>query len=199
MSYRYSRTPSRRPREGRGCLGALAWFGVIVLMLLAGYGLLARPAISAYIGERAAERFGAPSGGPGGQIAEQAGAVLPGAVAALPPGELVLTEQDANAFVAASPAALAPLERVQLRFTGGRAIADVGAYGLSGVASAGFAAQDGRLIVVDPQLDGPLGLALSGSELAGALADRLNAELAAQGRSVSDVRVEEGRLVLVTQ
>lgn len=200
MSYRSSRGPRRRPSEGRGCLGTLVLLVVFVLLLLAAYGVLARPAISSYIGERAAEQIGGgPAAGVEGQIVDQAGQAIPGAVAALPPGELVVSEQDANGFIAANPGALGPLERAQVRFSGGRAYADVSAYGVSGLASAGLAAQGGQVVVVDAQIDGPLGLALSGQELADALAGRLNAELAAQGRSVSEVRVEEGRLVLITQ
>jgi hypothetical protein len=199
MSYRSSRPARRPPREGRGCLGTLVLFVVFLLLLAAAYGLLARPAISAYIGERAAEQLGgAPASGVEGQIVEQAGEALPGAVAALPPGEIVVTEQDANSFIAANPGSLGPLDQAQVRFTGGRANADVGAYGMSGVASAGLAAQNGQIVVVDAQIDGALGLVLSGQELANALAQRLNAELAAQGRSVSDVRVEEGRLIFIT-
>jgi len=198
MSYQYSRAPRRAPRQGPGCLGAVAWFGVILLALIAVYGLLARPALSSYLGQRAAEQLGGQSGLEG-QIVDQAGQALPGAVAALPPGELVIDEQQANGLLAANPEALGPLDRAQVRFSGGRAFADVSAYGVAGVASTGLAAQDGRLVAVDAQLDGPLGLVLSGGELANALVGRLNAELASQGRAVSDVRVEEGRLVLVTQ
>lgn len=197
MSYRSSRAPRRRPNEGRGCLGTLVLLVVFLLLLVAAYGVLARPAISSYIGERAAEQLGARPAVEG-QIVEQAGQALPGAVAALPPGELVVSEQEANGFIAANPGALGPLERAQVRFSGGRAYADVSAYGMSGLASAGLVAQGGQIAVVDAQIDGPLGLALSGQELADALAQRLNAELAAQNRTVSEVRVEEGRLVLIT-
>lgn len=201
MSYRYSRAP-RRPRDsGRGCLGALAWFGVILLALIAFYGLLARPQISAYLGEQAATMLGgpAPATTTNPEIPPQAGSALSGAVAALPNGELVITEADVNGYIAANPQALAPIDSASLRFTGGQALVDLRAYGISGTASAGLDAQDGRIVVVNPQLDGPLGLALSGQEIAAAITNRLNAELASQGRRVESLRVEEGRLVLITQ
>jgi hypothetical protein len=194
-------------RRGRGgCAGALLAVVFVAALCVIVYAFALRPAISRQVGEQI-------GGGPvptmmpqqpnppadiGAAVEEQADAALPGAVAALPPGELVVTDDELNGFIAANPEALAPLEQASVSFTGGQAVAEIGAYGLSSSAAVGLAAQDGRVVVTSAAIDGPLALVLSGDDLARSLADRLNAELAAQGRSVDEIRVEEGQIVLVT-
>ncbi len=44
---------------------------------------------------------------------------------------------------------------------------------------------------------GPLGLAVSADTLASTLTDRLNEQLAAQGKQAQEVRVEQGRVVII--
>jgi uncharacterized protein (DUF1501 family) len=127
----------------------------------------------------------------------QAAALLPSAVAALPSGELAISEGQINALIAARPNAIAPLERASISFADGSAVAAIGAYGLSSTATVALAAQDGRLVVTSAHIDGPLALVVSGDTLAHALADRLNAELVAQGRRIDSIQIKEGQLVLV--
>jgi hypothetical protein len=119
-------------------------------------------------------------------------------VAALPPGELVVTEEEVNGYIAANPEALAPLDSASLRFVQGQAVVAVSAYGMHSIATVSLAAQGGRLVVTQAAIDNPLGLLISGDDLARPLADRLNAELVAQGRTVEELRIEEGQLVLIT-
>ncbi|HMQ32369.1 MAG TPA: hypothetical protein PKD53_16675 [Chloroflexaceae bacterium] len=205
--YAYSR-PARRRREGGGCLqGAIALLFIGALLALV-YAFAIRPMLSRAV----ADRIGGPAAplptlmatgapapqGAAEQAVERADAVMPDAVAALPVGEVVVSDADLNAMIAARPEAIAPLDGASVRFGDGAARAQVSAYGLSSVATVALAAQDGRVVVTSARLDPPLSYLLSGDEIARALADRLNAELAAQGRRVEDLRVEEGRLVLVT-
>jgi hypothetical protein len=194
-------------RRGRGgCAGALLAIVFVAALCAIVYAFALRPAISRQVGEQI-------GGGPvptmmpqqpnppadiGAAVEEQADAALPGAVAALPPGELVVTDEEVNGFIAANPEALAPLEQASVSFTGGQAVVAVSAYGMHSIATVSLAAQDGRLVVTEAAIDNPLGLLISGDDLARPLADRVNAELAAQGRSVDEIRVEEGQLVLVT-
>ena len=198
----------RRQRRGRGgCLNAfLALVFVGCLMVLV-YTVALRPMLTRAVAEQITGGplpTLMPQGEAGGQgdagaaVLEQAGAVLPDAVAALPAGELVVSEADVNGFLAARPDAIAPLDSATVSFTGGRAVAQIRAFGLRSSASVGLAAQDGRLVVTEVRVQPPLSLVVSGPELASALADGLNAELATQGRRIEDVRIEEGQLVLVT-
>lgn len=203
MSQRtYRHTPPRRRQWRQGsCLGQIAGLGVALLVIVALYGLLARPALSGLLGGQISERLGPadPAAGAVGGVAEQAGAALPGAVAALPPGEIVIGQDKANAFLRERQADYAPIDRIDLRFTQGQVAADLSAMGVSGVARAGLAARDGRVALVDPQLDGALGLAISSAELLAPLADRLNAELDRQGKYVEDIQIQEGQIVIVTR
>lgn len=206
------RPPPRRPREGRGCLPTLAALIAAAAVLVLVYAFAIRPMVSRRVADRIAGpaapvptlmATGAPAAPPaagqaGPQVVEQAGAVMPTAVAALPPGQVVVSDADINGMIAARPDAIAPLEGASVTFTGGLATARISAYGLSSSATLGLAAQDGRVVVTSAQLDAPLSYVISGPEVAAALADRLNAELAAQGRRVDELRIEEGRLVLVT-
>jgi Na+-transporting methylmalonyl-CoA/oxaloacetate decarboxylase gamma subunit len=182
---------------------AVLFLAVLTLLV---YALAGRPAVSRAVVD---EIVGAPvpttaSAAPTtaareAEMVAQANAVLPEAVAALPAGELVVSEQDLNSFLAARPEAIAPLEQLRLRFTEGQARAEIGAYGLSSEASVSLAAQDGKLVVTNAVVGAPLSYMLSGPELAAALADRVNAELAAQDRTIDEIRIEEGQLVLVTR
>lgn len=197
----YARTVRRRRPAGPGCMIQLARIGVALVVIVVLYGLVARPRLGALVGELALDQIPAPAGqpaAPGDPLAGASGA-LPAIVAALPPGELVVSEADANAFLAAEIAQLGAVEGVSLRFVAGRAEADVRAYGLSGTLSTGLAAEGGRVVPLSPQLGGTLGLAISGASLATTFADRLNAELERQGRAVDAVRIEAGRVVLVTR
>ncbi len=198
MSQQPYRSGRRRPpARQRSCLGQIAGLGVALLVILALYGLLARPALSGMIGSQISQRLGPTA--LGGDSAAQAAAALPGAVAALPPGEITISQEQANAFLSDHQGDYGPIEQVKVRFTGGQAVADLSALGVDGVARSGLAAVGGRVALVDPQIDGALGLAISSADLLAPLAERLNAELDRQGKYVEDIQIEEGRIVIVTR
>ncbi|MCS6881362.1 MAG: hypothetical protein RMK84_10325 [Oscillochloridaceae bacterium] len=196
------RSSYRRPQAARvagarrGCLRGSAALLFIAALLLLVYAFGLRPMLSRAVADRiaplpVATAMAADGGG-------RVDGLLPTAIAALPPGEVVLTEERANEFLAARPDALAPLEAARLSFSEGRASAAIRAYGVVSVASVSLAAEQGRLVVTGARLEPPLAYVLSANELARLLAERLNAELTAQGRRIDVVRIEEGRLILVT-
>ena len=203
MSRRSSRQVPRRRDGGMGCAGCLGSLMLFVALAVVLYAFLGRDQVSRLVGEQVGQQLGRLAGAGVDTNAEelggQADALLPSAVASLPNGELVLTAEQINALIAANPAALAPLDAAQLRFTNGKVEADISAYGLASTLRAGLTAQNGQLVLVDPQIDGPLSLALSASELAQAVEARINSELVAQARAVQEVRVEEGRIVMIVQ
>lgn len=170
---------------------------VAVSLLLLAYTFVLRPMFSRVVADQIAPA--APSAAATAAVSRDGSSKrLAMVIAALPAGEVVLTEEAANAALAAMPEALAPLDAARLRFTDGRVIATVHAYGLQSDVGARLTAEQGRLVVTEVRLDAPLVYLLSGEELAHRLAERLNAELAAQGRSIEAVRIEEGRLIVVT-
>jgi hypothetical protein len=202
MSRHYSsrrpdrRRSQRRSRRDGGCFGrllALTAFAVILVALYVGF---VRPQIGNFIGGQLGQRLVGGSGGVQTQVEQQLAEGVPGIIAALPSGELPVSEQDANAYIAANPQALEPLESATVQFTPGQVSANIQAFGTSSRASAQMSAQDGQLVLTNPQIDGPLNAVVSANSLADSLESQINAELAAQGRVVRDVRIEQGQVVL---
>lgn len=186
----------RRARERRrpGCLGIAVGMVWLLVAVVACYGFVLRPALSRYVGNRIGSELG---GGPQQQIEQGAGQVLPTAVAALPPGEIVVTEQQANDYLATNKQSFAPLESVTVRFVPGQMQADLRAQGVTSTATLGLEARDGRLVVVNPQLEGLLSEVISADQVTQSLAEQLNNQLAAQGKSAQSVRIEQGQVVIV--
>lgn len=200
MSRRYDRRPERRSRNG--CLiwlVALVW---IALLAIVAYRYWLRPQVSAYVGQRIAEQVGAASGVPAGngtpqqQIEQGAAQALPTALAALPSGELRVTDAQANAYLAERASSLKPIDSATVRFVPDEIQVDLKAAGLSSTARMGLAVQNGRIIAVDPKLDGALGQFIALPDLTSALEKQLNDQLAAQGRRITAARVEQGALVV---
>ena len=206
MSYqsgRYDRRrPPPRPRSRNrtlGCLVALIW---TVLALVLGYQYFVRPRISEYVGQEIGRKIGS---GPPGATAEAGGpqggaaAAMPTVVASLPSGELRLTEDEANAYIGANPESYRPLDAVHVRFVPGAVQADIRAFGRDSTATTGLALEGGRIVSVNPQIDGPLGAVISLDDLLRPIQQQLNDELAAQGRRVTAVRVEQGVIILTVE
>ena len=203
MSYRYERRREPRRRNRNGCLALLVALVWIILIVVIGYRYWLRPQISQYVGRQIAEQVGAPVAGnatsPQQQIEQGAAQALPTALAALPSGELHVTDAQANAYLAERAASLKPIESATVRFVPDEIQVDLRAAGFSSTARMGVAIQNGRIIAVDPQLDGPLGQVIALPDLTRALEQQLNDQLAAQGRHVTAARIEQGALVMTIE
>jgi hypothetical protein len=201
MSYQSNRSRRRpEPRRSRnrtlGCLVVLVW---LVLALVLGYQYYVRPWVSEMVGREIGRQLGSDPPGaadPAGQIAEGAAQALPTAIAAMPSGELRITEEQANAYIAQNPEVLGPLDSVRVRFVPGQVQAEVTAFGASSTASAGVAVQAGQVVAIDPQIDGPLSSVISATDLVRPIEQQLNDELSAQGRRITDVRVDAGAVIV---
>lgn len=199
---RYRPQPPRKKKSG-GCLRWLVLLIWLVLMLVLGYQYFWRNQVSEQIGQQIVEKIApttsvggdAQSPGQGGEV----GGVLPTVIAALPAGELRITEQEANEYLTAHAAELQPAERVQVRFVPGELQADVTALGLISTARTGLAIQDGRVVTVNARMDGPLSAFVDVKSLTQPLEQQLNAQLAAQGKRVTNVRIEQGAMVFTVE
>ena len=204
MSYRNERRPERR-RNRNGCLALLVALVWIILLAVVGYRYWLRPQVSQYVGRQIAEQVVAASAGQDGnstpqqQIEQGAAQVLPTALAALPSGQLRVTDEQANAYLVERASALKPLDSATVHFVPDQVQVDLQAAGLSGTARMGLAVQNGRIIAIEPMLDGPLGQFIALPDLTRALEQQLNDQLAAQGRHVTAVRIEQGALVVTIE
>jgi hypothetical protein len=192
LSYRYERRRNER-RRNNGCLKALVALVWIILLGVLAYRLWLRPQVSQYVGRQIADQIGGGNGGPAGQEG------LPTAIAALPAGELRVTEAQANDYLSARAGSLKPIDSVTLHFVPGEVQADLQAYGTTSTARAGLEVRNGRVVTADPQLNGPLSQVITLSDLTQPLERQLNDQLAAQGRRVTEVRIEQGVLVLIIE
>jgi hypothetical protein len=200
MSFRYERRrPERRGRR-RSCLVWLVALVWIVLLAALAYRYWLRPQVSQYIGSQIGAQLRSQVGEQAGQQIQQgAQDALPTIVAALPSGELHISEADANQYFAAHAAELRPIESVNVRFVPGEVQADIGAIGTVSTARMGLAVQDGRIIALNPRIDGPLEQVVSLPDLTTALEQQFNDLLRAQGRRATDIRVEQGELVVTIE
>jgi len=200
MSYRYERS---RPERRRSRVGCLAWLVALIWIVLLGvlaYRFLVRPQVSRYVGNQIGEQLRSNIGGQvGRQIEQGAQNALPTAVAALPSGELHISEADANQYLAAHADALKPIESVKVRFVPGEIQADIRAMNTTSTAHMGLAVQNGRIIGLNPRIDGPLDQVVSLTDLTQALEQQFNDQLAAQGRRATDVRIEQGELIVTIE
>ncbi len=195
MSYRRR---ERRRSGGRGCLVGLVSLVWIVLIVLLAYRFFLRPQVSAFVGDQIAQQL-EQTNTANGQIEDAAGNAIPGVVAALPSGELRVDEARVNAFLATRQESLAPLESAQVRFGDGTLAADLMAFGTTSTLQLGLVAQNGQLVAVDPQLDGPLGQFISADTLLQSIQNQLNSQLSLQGRRITDARIEPGNLILTVE
>jgi len=203
MSYRNERRREPQRRKRNGCLiwlVALIW---IALLAVLGYRYWLRPQVSQYVGRQIADQVGAAGGGQAGtpqqQIEQGAAQALPTALAALPSGELRVTDEQANAYLADRASSLKPIDSATVHFVPDQVQVELRAMGLSSTARMGLAVQNGRIIAVDPKLDGALGQFIALPDLTRALEQQLNDQLAAQGRRITAARIEQGALVVTIE
>jgi hypothetical protein len=200
MSYRQEPYYRRRRRRGLSCLAWLVALVWIILLGVLAYRYLVRPQISRYIGEQIGAQLRSNIGGQvGQQIQEGAQQALPTVVAALPSGELRISEAEANQYFAARADQLRPIESVRVRFVPDEVQADIGAMGTISTARMGLEVRNGRIVALNPRIDGPLDQVVSLADLTQALERQFNDQLSAQGRRATDVRVEQGELVVTIE
>ena len=192
MSYRNERYYGRR-RNRNGCLLTLVILVWVVLIAVLAYRFWLRPQVSQLVGGQIGGQIG---GQMNQQVEQGAAASLPTAIAALPTGELRITEAQANDYLASRASSLKPLDSVTVRFVPDEVQADLKALGTTSTATMGLAVQNNRIIAVNPQLDGPLGQLIALPELTRSLEKQLNDQLALQGRKITAVRVEQGAIVI---
>ncbi|HMO57044.1 MAG TPA: hypothetical protein PKA05_04740 [Roseiflexaceae bacterium] len=177
--------PYERPQRRNGCLVALVLLIWVAVGLVVAYQFLVRPQISRQVGREVTER-----------VDQRGRGMLPTVIAALPEGEVQVQAIQINSYIAANLADLAPLEAAEVRFAPGRIIADIRAFGFDARATMGAAIINGRIVAVDPQLDGPLAQLISIEELLVPIEAALNDELMAQGRTYTSIEILQDTVIV---
>ena len=200
MSYRYERYRERPRNRFRSCLISLTIFVWVLVLGCLGTRFLVRPAVTDYVSREIADSINPqlPANlDPNEALRESLEQVPIGG--AVVPGELRVTDEQANEYVAAYRDRLVGIDDLRVRFVPGELQADVTVQGLTNTAHAQAAVQDGRIVAQNARLDQPLGSLLSIEPLLDAILGRLNAELAAQQRRVTDVRIEQGVAIMTVE
>jgi hypothetical protein len=199
MARRSMPPPRRRRRSGwLITLVVLVWMVIGVVVVYRVYlAPRIRDAISAQIQQQIGQApvSTAPPGAspqPGAPPAIN----MPGLVAALPSGEFTISEQQINAYLAPKLPGLQPLDTLTVQLIPGEVQLLIGAYGINSTARVGLAVQDGRVLAVNPQMDGPLASLVNLNDIVGPLQQALNQQLDLQGRRINEVRVEQGAITV---
>lgn len=197
---RYNPRVERPRRRGNGCLAGVVALVWIALLLVVGYQFFLKPQLSQYVGGQIAERANPPATGLGGatdKVTRQAQQALPTVVAALPSGTVRVTQQQANEFLASR--SLGPVDKATIRFVPNEVQIDLTAFGSTSTARTGLAVQNGRVIAINPTIDGLLGQFISLADLTKAFEQQINDQLGAQGRTISQVQVNAGEIVVTVE
>lgn len=212
--------PSPQPERKRGMsfVYTLIIVGVVLLVLGTGAIVFGGPLVGQFFGQQVEktvedqvekqiaaqkERLGdlatnVPSEAQK-QLEKTVAEELPAAIEALPTGELALTEDQANAYLKSRPEQFEPLENATVHFVPDQVQIDMESMGMQSQATFGLAAEDGRIVIVDPSLSGPLGIVVSFEDLAVSLEEQINEQFNTKGRSIESVRVEEDRIVVAIE
>lgn len=183
--------PAQRNGCGRpACLGCLTALLVACCLLSASVVVLwpiIRTTVSEQIGGlaiSALDEAAAAEGLPTDPISEL--------VAAVPPGEYVIDLMQLR--TALSSAGLPGAEG--LSFVDNRLVLPLDALGMPGTFSTAIGASAGRLIFIDPRIDGPMSVMVDPAGLIEPLLLRLNETIMLEERSIEQAFIDGDRLVL---
>lgn len=200
MSYRYERYQERPRSRLKGWMVALA---VLIWVFVLGCGavrFLLRPALTDYVNRQIAVSIDPdiPVDINPGQALQQSLQQVP-LPDEIPVGTLTVNEDQANSYLARYREDLAEIDDIRVRLVPGEVQAQVTMRGFSGVARTEPTAQAGRLIATNTALSQPLSSFISIDPLMQALLDRINDEVAAQGRSITAIQIEQGAAVITIE
>lgn len=198
MSYRHERIgPVRQRRGPRGCLIALT---MVVWLVVIGFVALrywARPSITGWVEDQVARAID-PQLPPelASEDALRRSLEQVPVAPALPSGELRVSEDEANAYLADYRSLLPGIDDIHVEFVAGEIQATLNVSGFQSTLRLTPTVRDGRIVADGAELGQPLGSFLSIDGLLGALTDRINADLGAQGRRITGLTVIDGVAVV---
>lgn len=191
----------RGPGVGRRVLGCLGITVLSVIIVLGVLTVVSNAVVRPYIGRAIAAHIRLPAavtGSIAGQPTPAATVGASGAVATAPAGatQVVITQDELNAGIAAHQSQIRPLDSASVSITPAEVAVDMSAYGVSGTYHGQVVAQNGKAVLTDGRIDGPLGWVVSPGPIESALNDQIAASLNASGVSVTAVSLQQGQMTL---
>jgi hypothetical protein len=200
VSYRYEQYRPRPTRRGRSCLISLTVLIWVAVLGCVGLRYFVRPLITDYFNQQVAVSIA-----PDAAVDNNVGEALQDSLQQvpipvdIPVGTLTISEEQANSYLAEYRGRLEQIDDMRLRFVPGEVQVDVTAGFLTGTARTQPTVSDGRIIASNARLDEPLGSFFAVQPLMQALVDRINDEVAVQGKTVTAVQIEQGVAVVTVQ
>jgi zinc-ribbon domain len=114
-------------------------------------------------------------------------------------GEIVVTEKDLNESLGQHEKAYEPLKNMTVRIDDGLITITVDAYGTSSTYTADAKIDKGKLVIVDPKVDGPAGQVLSADELAEIIEGQFTALMNRFDRTPTAIRLRDGSISVATK
>jgi zinc-ribbon domain len=114
-------------------------------------------------------------------------------------GEIVVSEQEINESLRAHEKAYEPLENATVTIEDGQISIAVDAYGTSSTYTADAKIDKGKLVIVDPKVDGPAGQVLSAEELAEIIEGQFTSLMRRFDRTPTAIRLRDGSISIATK
>lgn len=206
MSYReYAEPPRRRTSRALVRLTVFVWLLVFSCVALRAFAI---PAVNAFVSQRVLQAVNpnvalpsVPNLNPAEQVQEQINQ-LP--LLNMPPisaGPVTISDDVATGYMAGQTESLG-VNDVAVQFVPNEIVATITVPApvvgeLTGKVRANARAENGRIVLDNERIEGPIGSIISPVTLIDGLENRLNDEIAQQGRRVQRVEVREGEATIV--
>lgn len=207
MNYRtnyYDAPPRRRVNRFLLTLTIFVWFLVFSCIVLRGF---VAPFLNDFVYQRVAQAIRPNASLPADidprDAASTAIAQAPLIVPQLQQGEFRITEEQATQYMTGMRDQLG-VNSITVQFVPDQIVSTLGVNApvigeVSGTARTEARAEDGRVRLTNPRIDGPIGAVISPHALVNALENRLNSEVEQQGRRVTDIDIQDGVAVVTVQ
>jgi hypothetical protein len=206
MSYReYAEPPRRRTSRALVRLTMLVW---LLVFSCAGLRAFAIPAVNDFVSQRVLRAINpnvplpsVPNLDPVEQVQEQINQLPLLNVPPISAGPITISDDVATAYLAGQTDTLG-VNDVAVQFVPNEIVATITVPAplvgeVEGTVRANARAENGRIVLDNERIEGPIGSIISPVTLIDGLENRLNNEIAQQGRRVASVEVREGEATIV--
>ena len=208
MSYReYAEQPRRRTSRALVRLTVFVWLLVFGCIGLRAFAI---PAVNGFFYQRVLQAVNPnvalpsdPGLNPVEQVQEQIDQLPLLNVPTIDPGPVTISDDVATGYMASQTESLG-VNDIAVQFVPNEIVATITVPApivgeVEGAVRANARAENGRIVLDNERIEGPIGSVISPVTLIDGLENRLNDEIAQQGRSVKSVEVRDGEATIVFQ